>query len=103
LTLHDGRNLLVEPKTEFKVGDTVRLELPEQKVAQRLPLGANALAFIAGGSHVGELAKVERIEVLSSPVPNRVHFKEGFSTIKDYVFVVGTETPLVKLPEGLTP
>lgn len=103
LTLHDGRNILVEPKSEYRVGDSLRLEVPSQKVAQRLPLATNMLVFIAGGSHVGELAKVDRIEVLSSPEPNRVHLKEGFSTIKEYVYVVGSDTPLIQLPEGLGP
>ncbi len=103
LALHDGRNVLVAPNTEFRVGDTVRLELPGQRVLERLPLAAQALAYIAGGSHVGELARVERVEVLTSSQANRIHFKEGFFTIKDYVFVVGQERPQVTLPEGLGP
>ncbi len=103
LTLHDGRNILVDPRSEYRVGDTLRLEVPAQKVAQRLPLTPNALAYISGGSHVGQLARVERIEVLSSSQPNRVQFREGFSTIKEYVFVVGTESPVIQLPEGLGP
>ncbi|MDE1820086.1 MAG: 30S ribosomal protein S4e [Euryarchaeota archaeon] len=103
LTLHDGRNLLVGAPTEIKVGDTLRVELPGQKVLQRIALGSNALAFISGGSHVGELARVDKVEVIPSSQPNRVHFKEGFSTVKDYVFIVGTETALVTLPGGLSP
>jgi small subunit ribosomal protein S4e len=103
LTLHDGRNILVEPRAEYRVGDTLRLHLPEQKIEQRIPLGPNALAYISGGSHVGELARVDRIEVLSSSRPNRVQFKEGFSTIKDYVFIVGQEAPLIPLPGALGP
>lgn len=102
LTLHDGRNLLVDAPTEVKVGDTLRVELPEQKVLQRIALSANALAFISGGSHVGELARVDRVEVIPSSQPNRVHFKEGFSTIKENVFIVGTETALVQVPGGLS-
>lgn len=101
VTLHDGRNLLVSPSSPYRVGDSLKLELPAQKVVEHLPLAPGALAYLAGGSHVGELARVERVEVRNSPQPNLVHFKEGFSTIKDYVFVVGQTAPEVTLAEGV--
>lgn len=99
VTLHDGRNLLVPANTPYKVGDSLKLDLPSQKVAAHLTLAPGRLAYIVGGSHVGELARVERIEVLNSPQPNRVHFKEGFSTVKEYVFVVGDQSPQVTIAE----
>lgn len=101
VTLHDGRNLLTDAKSPWRVGDSLALELPGQKVTGHLPLTAGQLAFVSGGTHVGELARVERVEVRSSPQPNRVHFKEGFSTIKEYVFVVGQNAPTITLPEGV--
>lgn len=101
VTLHDGRNLLVDRKSPWHVGDTLKIELPGQKVVTHVPLAAGALAFVSGGSHVGELARVDRIEVRNSSQPNLVHFKEGFSTIHDYVFVVGEAAPMITLPEGL--
>lgn len=101
VTLHDGRNLLVKPDSPYRVGDSLKIHLPDQKVLSHLPLAPGQLAYIAGGSHVGELARVERIEIRNSPQPNRVHFKEGYSTIKEYVFVVGETSPAVTLPEGL--
>ncbi len=79
----------------------MKLELPTQKVLGHLPLSPGQLAYIAGGSHVGQLARVERVEVRNSPQPNRVHFKEGFSTIKDFVFVVGDAAPQITLLEAL--
>jgi small subunit ribosomal protein S4e len=103
VTLHDGRNLLLPPDAAWKVGDTLKIHLPDQKVLGRLAFAAGHLAFVAGGSHVGELGRIERVEVLNSPQPNRVRFKEGFSTIKEYVFVVGDTTPQITLPEGLAP
>jgi small subunit ribosomal protein S4e len=101
VTLHDGRNLLAPAKAAWKVGDSLKLQLPEQKVVGHLPLQAGQLAYVAGGSHVGQLARVERIEVRSSPQPNRVHFAEGFSTTKEYVFIVGDTTSQITLPEDL--
>ena len=101
VTLHDGRNLLVPASSPYRVGDSLKIELPKQKVLEHLSLKPGVLAYIAGGSHVGELARVERVEVRNSPQPNLVHFKEGFSTIKEYVFVVGDQSPGVTLGEGV--
>jgi small subunit ribosomal protein S4e len=100
-TLHDGRNLLLPASTPYRVGDSVKIELPGQKVTEHLPLKPGVLAFVAGGSHVGELARVDRVEVRNSSQPNLVHFKEGFSTIKEYVFVVGEQAPGVTVAEGV--
>jgi small subunit ribosomal protein S4e len=101
VTLHDGRNFLVPPSTAYRVGDSVKIELPEQKVLGHLPLAPGSLAYVSGGTHVGELARVERVEVRNSSQPNLVHFKEGFATIKEYVFVVGQTAPEVTLAEGV--
>ncbi len=101
VTLHDGRNLLLPASTPYRVGDSLKIDLPGQKVLEHLPLKPGALAFVAGGSHVGELARVERIEVRNSPQPNLVHFKEGFSTVKEYVYVVGDQAPTITLAAGV--
>jgi len=70
VTLHDGRNLLVAASTPYRVGDSVKIEVPGQKVVDHLPLAPGALAYVAGGTHVGELARVERVEVRNSSQPN---------------------------------
>ncbi len=101
VTLHDGRNLLVAPSTPYRVGDTVKIEVPTQKVVDHYKLAPGALAFVSGGSHVGELARVDRIEVRNSSHPNLVHFQEGFSTTKEFVFVVGQKAPEVTVAEGI--
>jgi len=101
VTLHDGRNLLAKPDTPWRVGDSLKVHVPDQKVLGHLPLQPGQLAYVAAGSHVGELARIERVEIRNSPQPNRVHFKEGFSTIKEYVFIVGEASPQVTLPEAV--
>ncbi|MGI0132069.1 MAG: 30S ribosomal protein S4e [Thermoplasmata archaeon] len=101
VTLHDGRNLLAPATTPWRVGDSLKIHVPDQKVVGHLKLSAGQLALLSGGSHVGEVARVDRVEVRNSSQPNRVHFKEGFSTIKEYVYVIGDTTPQIALPEGL--
>jgi small subunit ribosomal protein S4e len=101
VTLHDGRNLIAPEKVTWRVGDSLKIGVPGQKVLQHLPLKPGLLAYLAGGSHVGEIAKIERIEVVNSPQPNLVHFAEGFSSIKEYVFVIGESSPQITLPGGI--
>jgi len=97
--LHDGRTILL-PKSEYATGTTLKIALPQQKVLGALPLSEGNIALLTGGQHAGELAHVAREERTRNPRANVVHFQEGFSTIVDYVFVVGAKTPEIRVPEG---
>ena len=98
LNLHDGRNILID-SNEHKTGDVLKIELPGQKVLAAFPQAPGSLAILTGGSHVGEMATVAGFEEKKNPMPNLVKFKEGFSTIKPYVFVIGVTTPEIKVPQ----
>jgi len=101
LHLHDGRNLVVK-EAPYKTGDVLRIKLPEQKVMEHFPLANDAHAFITGGTHVGENARIAGVEVSRGPRATVVQLKDGdvsFSTVKDYVFVVGKDKPEIRLPE----
>lgn len=98
LNLHDGRNMLVDTKN-YKSGDVLKIELPSQKILTYYPLEKGNVAMIIGGKHTGQIATIEDYKVIRSPKPNIVLFKEGFSTIRDHVFVVGKKTPEITIPE----
>ncbi len=98
LNLHDGRNILVE-KDIYKTGDVLKISLPEQKIIRHLPMKEGSKAIITGGKHGGSLAVIKKYETTKGMEPATVFFEEGFQTVKDYVFIVGTETPEIKLPE----
>ena len=98
LNLHDGRNLLVK-KDDYKTGDVLRLEVPDQKITGHFPLAEGAEVFITGGQHAGEIAPVGGIEVTRSHKPNLVHLTAGertFATIKSYAFPIGDRKNLPK-------
>jgi small subunit ribosomal protein S4e len=101
LNLHDGRNILIEKgqKGEYKTGDVLKIELPSQKILTTYPMKKGNVAMIIGGKHAGQIAKIKDYKVTRSPKPNIVGFEEGFSTIKDHVFVVGKTQPEIKVPE----
>lgn len=97
--LHDGRTILFA-KSEYATGTTLKVALPKQRVLAALPLAAGNIALLTGGQHAGELAHVVRVEKTRNPRANLVHFEEGFSTIVDYVFVVGAATPEIRVPQA---
>ena len=99
LRLHDGRNILLA-KSEHATGTTLKVSVPSQKIVGAMPLAPGHIALLTGGQHAGQLVHVDRVERTRNPRANLVHFKEGYSTIIDYVFVVGKETPEIRVPEG---
>jgi len=99
IRLHDGRTMLLA-KHEHATGTTLKVSVPTQQVLGALPLTQGHIALLTGGQHAGALVHVDRVEKTRNPRANLVHFTEGFSTIVDYVFVVGKEAPEVRVPEG---
>jgi len=98
LHTHDGRNLLVE-KDLYRVGDVLKVSVPDQRVLDHFPLSPGAIAYLTGGSHVGTLATLTEVVSVQSHRANLARFEEGFSTVKDYAFVVGTKVAQVSPPE----
>jgi small subunit ribosomal protein S4e len=103
LTFHDGKTLVGEFQ-EFRLGDVVKLALPELKVLERLPFEEGALALVTGGKNVGKIGKIVEIKLIEGPQPNIVTLRASdgstFQAPEDYVFVVGREKPLISLLEG---
>jgi small subunit ribosomal protein S4e len=88
LHLHDGRNLLFDSNPEYKSGDSVVISLPEQEITSHHKFEEGALAYLTGGSHIGETATVSSREIKRSSKANEVSF-DDFGTIADYVFILG--------------
>jgi small subunit ribosomal protein S4e len=97
--LHDGRSIRMD-KCPLRTGDTLRIEVPSQRVVEHYPFAPGNVAYIIGGSHVGQVARVSDVEIVRSSAPDLVKFGEGFSTTRDLVFIAGTQQPGIKVPEG---
>lgn len=96
LNLHDGRNILLK-KDQYKTKDVLKIELPSQKILDSFSFSSGNMAVVMGGRHAGEMAPIKSTEVTRSPKPNYVQFAKGFSTIQNYVFVVGKKDPEIAL------
>lgn len=97
LNMHDGRNIIVE-EDDYKTGDVLKISIPEQEIIEKIPMKKGYVALIIGGTHAGEISEIEEIMITMSPSPNIVKLKE-FSTIKQYVFSVGKDKPMIELPK----
>jgi small subunit ribosomal protein S4e len=97
LNLSDGTNRLAEG--DFKAGDSLLLSIPEKAIEERIEFKVGNLAMVVGGKHTGQTGKIKEIITVRSSQPNRVIISgnEEFETIEDYVYMIGSEAPLISL------
>jgi len=100
LNLHDGRNHLIK-KDEYKTGDILKILFKDNKIDDVYKLEKGNVSMIIGGSHIGETANIEQIEIVSSSRPNLAKMKgqKEFTTLQKYVFPIGKNKPTITLPE----
>ena len=104
LNLHDGRNLLLQDGGEtYGVKDTVKLSIPDQEITDHIEYKPGVRAIITGGKSQGEYG----ILMGSGSEPGgkrtatvRNQENEDVRTLAKYIFVVGTEKPVISLPGG---
>ncbi|OIO24528.1 hypothetical protein AUJ14_06005 [Candidatus Micrarchaeota archaeon CG1_02_55_22] len=91
LAFHDGRVQLFEKEEDnFKLGDTVKLAIPKQKIASFIKLEQGAKCFVYAGKHKGRVAKITGITAVPGSV-SLISLQDDsgdFSTRKDYAFIV---------------
>jgi small subunit ribosomal protein S4e len=100
LNLHDGRNHIVK-KDEYKKGDVLKISFKDKKISDIYKFEKGTISMITGGSHIGEVASIEDIEIIPSSKPNlaKMKGKSDFLTLQEYVFPVGKTKPIIELPE----
>ena len=100
LNLHDGKNKLVK-KDEYKTGDVLKINFKDKKISDVYPFSKGNVSMIIGGSHIGQIANIEDVEIIQSSKPNLAKMKgtNEFSTLTDYVFPIGKNKPVIALPE----
>jgi len=101
LNLHDGKNILIEDKkAKYNTGDSILIQVPEQKITKHLKMDKGSVAIITGGQNIGKVAKIKDIVIRRTREPNKI-ICEGkekeFEAIIDYVFVVGENKPEIKV------
>ncbi|MEM2024839.1 MAG: 30S ribosomal protein S4e [Desulfurococcaceae archaeon] len=112
LNLHDGRNILVkvsDPRNpvedSYETMGTILLSLKDKKILYYIPAQLGVLAVVIGGKNVGRVGKI--VEITAGALKRRRHtvtledkYGNKFQTSIEYLFPIGRESPLIKLPEG---
>ena len=93
ISLHDGRSILTDK--EIKVGDSVVINPADNKIKQVLELKKGAYVYMARGKHAGD--KGVMLDTSREKIIYERADKKKVETLKDYVFVVGEDKPLVRI------
>ncbi len=99
VTLHDGRNIVMK-ECKYRVGDSLHIKVPEQKVVKHLPLEEGASVMVVKGKHAGVSGTLKEIIQTEGLEPPKVVIDTGkgvVRTLKSYVIVVGKDKPIVTL------
>jgi small subunit ribosomal protein S4e len=91
--LSDGRNILVD-KSNYAVGDSLLISVPEQKILDHFTLAKGSTAFLTSGKHTGTIGTIHDIQ------GDRIWCakgKEKIETRTKFAFVAGKDKPAVKL------
>ena len=103
LRMNDG-SIMVEPKGTFRVGDSLKISLPDNKILEHLEEKNGNLIYLIGGTHIGTFARMQNISEGTISKPKLVKLeqeKEEFQTVEDNVFVVGSKnTPAIDMGEA---
>ena len=91
-------------RDQLSAGDVVKLKVPEQEILESIKFEEGTIGLVTGGKHTGEIGKIKEINITKSSMPNTVVMetenKKSFLTLKDYVFVIGKDEPVISLPGG---
>ncbi|MAF35164.1 30S ribosomal protein S4e [Candidatus Woesearchaeota archaeon] len=84
LNMSDGRNILVE-KDEYKVGDSLVLSVPDQKIVKHVKLAPGVKIVLIGGKHAGTEGVMKEIK------GNTITYEAGGkaeTTLKKYAYAL---------------
>jgi len=97
LNMHDGRTYLVGKNEKYNTGDSVKMEIPKQKISDHFELKKGNVAYVLAGKYAGEIVKIKDIVAGTMTRNATVIFENGHKTLKEYVFVIGKDKPAVSI------
>ena len=96
LNFSNGENMLVNKK-DYGVNDVVVINSVDNKISNLLKFKKGSLVYINKGKKVGEIGKIEDIK--GKEIIIKLKNKKIIKTLKDYVFVIGEDKPIITLNE----
>jgi small subunit ribosomal protein S4e len=104
LNLHDGRNLLLK-KDAYKVGDSLLISVPEQRIIRHFSLAKGAHGLIIAGRNMGVDGKVAGVKhrkgMMEKATITLTSGKKEIQTLKKYVMVGEFALPQKRIDLGV--
>jgi small subunit ribosomal protein S4e len=105
LNLHDGSNVLIKTEQDrYKVNDVLKIKIPEKELQDHIEFKEMQQVIVTGGRSQG----ARGILIGLGPEPGwkktaTIRTPEGddIRTLEKYIFVVGSNEPIIKLKEKL--
>lgn len=97
LNLHDGTNLL--SGESYTTSSTLVMKVPDMKIVDSLEFKEGYIGLVIKGKNVSKIGKISKITPFGI-YKDAVLLESGndkFQTLKDYVLVVGKDSPIIKL------
>ncbi|MFH1224782.1 MAG: hypothetical protein V1676_03180 [Candidatus Diapherotrites archaeon] len=103
--LHTSSGItLLAGKHDAKVGDSIKLEMPENKISGIYSMKEGNTAYITGGTHTGVIAKITKV-VEGTMARGKLVSLEAkgseFGTAEKNVFVIGEKQAGIELGEAV--
>jgi len=109
LNLHDGRNIIVRKDeanelSSIKTHDTLKIEVPTQKIIGIIRYEVGTLVLISGGKNVGLGGRVQGINKpegtsMTTSVTLKIDDGTTMEIPLNYTFAIGKEEPLISYPK----
>jgi len=109
LGLSDGRNITIGQDaaatvSSYNTRDTVQLDIPNQKIIGHFNFAEGKYGLVVAGRNIGRHGKIMGIEKAATSKLAKVTIQdakgETFLTVSDYVYAIGDDKPVIKLPEA---
>lgn len=106
LSLHDGRNLVLDTKTAaiyekgLEIGGALQIQLPSQRIINYVPFQTGSLGLVTDGRNEGFLGRIATVSLGTQSRPKMARLEtteESFETPTRHIIPVGLDTPLVSL------
>ncbi|MBN2111525.1 30S ribosomal protein S4e [Candidatus Woesearchaeota archaeon] len=94
INLRDSRNIIAE-KNDYKVGGSLMIEVPSQKIVDYFTLEKGAYVLLIAGKHISSRGVVESTE--KDSITYNSEYGSTRKTLKKYAFAVGKGKPALKL------
>ena len=97
LNLDNGANILSDEN--YQTSSTLVMKVPEMKIVDSLEFKEGYLGLVIKGKNVSKVGKISKITPYGI-YKDAVILESGddkFQTLKDYVLVVGKDSPIIKL------